>query len=1261
MQTTLLGLAIAVILALLAALIGPYFIDWSQFRPEFEREASRVIGMPVRVDGEIDARLLPTPSLRLRGVAVGARSDANNVSVEKLDVEFSLGDLMRGEWRANELTLNGLVLELALDQRGRMNWAARSANFNFGALTVDKFHVTGAMSLNDASSRTSLRLDNIVFSGEVRALAGSMRGEGVLKSGGVRYPFRLATGRVADGSGQRVRLNLDPDERALAADLDGILQFDDALPRFDGALTVSKPQPAKSSAPLDLADAPWRIAGKLKADPASARLEQLEVVFGPDDTGLKFTGQADARFGAAPRLRTTLAARQLDADRFLAQAGGVAPSPAELLSNLRRLIAAAPSLPMPAEFDIDADFVNLGARPVQAIGLDLRANAKEWWVDKLEFRAPGSARVAVTGRITEPGDKASFSGALSVEAADPEGFALWLQGQSDNAYRSQRPLKARGDLVIAPARVAVDALKADIDGRPVEGQFSLVATDGKSRLDASLKAERLDFDGSAVFARAMGGALKTWPDEATLNLDIAQLNVASQAFKPVLARVVYNAKAISLERLRIGDVDGVTIDGTGSFDRTTATGQMSLGATATNLDPLARLVAPIAPEFSRRIAAVPSGAGNVWVGFALELDKPQGDRVGLRASVDIHSPQVKGALTAAATPQIAALRDFDADTLGKNEAALTAKLSAERGGALLALLGLDGALAVGNGPALFDASASGVWNAPLKLKAKLTGNGLDAEIEGSAEPFKADRTAAIALNIRKANLAPLIGVAQADRAPLPVVLTSRLGVAGPKISFDGVDGTVAGARVRGRLGLTLGEEIGVDGSVGTDVLDVPSALLVAIGAAGHDSAEPLNRGLLSGWRGRVEFSALRGTMPGGEFRPFAGVLRNDGQALVLEGLSAGLGGGKLQADLSARKSSDGVSLTGRVQLESVDGAALKHRSLAMPAGKVSARTSVSGQGRSAASLIGSLNGNGSVTIEQARIAGLDPRAFEAATRASDAGIARDDAKLAAAVGPALAAGSLNVPSAEIPFAIRDGQLRVSNTALSGEGARLNLSGGYDIAADQMDVRAALSVTPAEAGGLGRPEILVLLYRLARQAGSQHRCCRAVGLARPARDRSRDQTARRHRTQQSVVESCAAAGAGARAGTRAAIHAAAAATSGRSTATCAARGGAIAACRCATAAATNRDQARARQRTSAAEARRAAQHRAEPAAHGAVIDELNRMPEKMSIQLAADAATCCCSGNASPLSAGTTRYRSVADRRADGPSETGVGAVDARLR
>ena len=77
MQTTLLGLAIAFIIALIAALVGPYFIDWNQFRPQFETEATRVVGAPVRVGGELDARLLPTPSLRLR-----SRSEERRVGKE---------------------------------------------------------------------------------------------------------------------------------------------------------------------------------------------------------------------------------------------------------------------------------------------------------------------------------------------------------------------------------------------------------------------------------------------------------------------------------------------------------------------------------------------------------------------------------------------------------------------------------------------------------------------------------------------------------------------------------------------------------------------------------------------------------------------------------------------------------------------------------------------------------------------------------------------------------------------------------------------------------------------------------------------------------------------------------------------------------------------------------------------------------------------------------------------------------------------------
>ena len=87
-----------------------------------------MIGAPVRVAGKLDARLLPAPSLQLRSVVVGGANDLGKVRADKLDVEFSLGSLMRGEWRATELTINGMALDLGLDSQGRIDWPASPGN-----------------------------------------------------------------------------------------------------------------------------------------------------------------------------------------------------------------------------------------------------------------------------------------------------------------------------------------------------------------------------------------------------------------------------------------------------------------------------------------------------------------------------------------------------------------------------------------------------------------------------------------------------------------------------------------------------------------------------------------------------------------------------------------------------------------------------------------------------------------------------------------------------------------------------------------------------------------------------------------------------------------------------------------------------------------------------------------------------------------------------------------------------------------------------
>jgi large subunit ribosomal protein L24 len=278
--------------------------------------------------------------------------------------------------------------------------------------------------------------------------------------------------------------------------------------------------------------------------------------------------------------------------------------------------------------------------------------------------------------------------------------------------------------------------------------------------------------------------------------------------------------------------------------------------------------------------------------------------------------------------------------------------------------------------------------------------------------------------------------------------------------------------LRGRVSLTLDDERNVEGDIGLDALDLTPAFALAIGSRGRDTAEPLGAGLLKGWRGRIAFQALRGQLPdGGELRPFSGTVRSDGQTLTLDTLKGGIGGGQANATIDARQTANGIALNARLQLNNVDGAALHYRALKMPAGRASMQMTLSSQGRSASALTGAMSGNGTMTLESAAIGGLDPRAFDVAIRASDAGQATNDTRLREIVDPVLAGGALLVASAQIPFTIRDGRLRVSPTTFDSDVARAIVSGGYDIPADQADIRATIA-SAAIGPATSRPEIQI---------------------------------------------------------------------------------------------------------------------------------------------------------------------------------------------
>ncbi len=148
------------------------------------------------------------------------------------------------------------------------------------------------------------------------------------------------------------------------------------------------------------------------------------------------------------------------------------------------------------------------------------------------------------------------------------------------------------------------------------------------------------------------------------------------------------------------------------------------------------------------------------------------------------------------------------------------------------------------GPAQFEGSVTGMWRAPLRLKVKIVGNrprrrrrghrrAMGERAEGQRQSENSQRRPRAAARISSLRM----------RWHETSACRRASALSGNRLSFDDLDGAVSGSRLRGRVALTLGDEKNVEGEIGLDTLDLAPAFALAVGAAGHDAAEPLGAGL----------------------------------------------------------------------------------------------------------------------------------------------------------------------------------------------------------------------------------------------------------------------------------------------------------------------------------------------------------------------------------------------------------------------------------
>jgi large subunit ribosomal protein L24 len=119
-----------------------------------------------------------------------------------------------------------------------------------------------------------------------------------------------------------------------------------------------------------------------------------------------------------------------------------------------------------------------------------------------------------------------------------------------------------------------------------------------------------------------------------------------------------------------------------------------------------------------------------------------------------------------------------------------------------------------------------------------------------------------------------------------------------------------------------------------------------------------------------------------------------------------------------------------------------------------------------------LRGSGKITLSDGQITGLDPRAFDVVTRAVDAGLPIESARISNVVAQSLTTGGVTLKQADGTLAINNGQVRIEGMKAASENADVSLSGALDLTTGIMDSHLVLSGRDS-VGGV-RPDIYMAL-------------------------------------------------------------------------------------------------------------------------------------------------------------------------------------------
>ncbi len=1060
----------------MAALIAPLFIDWTGYRANFEAEATKILGRPVKVVGAASARLLPFPSVTFENVRVGEDVENPVLTVDRFSMDAELAPFLSGEVLIFDMRVTRPRGVVTVGEDGAIDWALRpDSPFDPRQVRIENLVVDGGQ-IDFVNEVTGARHKVAIIDATIsaRTLTGPWRVNARLAADGEPLVVQGSTGQVGDDGVLPLRLQLFPTQRSVVIEADGSARSDGGKLSYTGgfglrpaALTDPAAPALRDSDGVAAADGEaFRVAGKFELKPESLQLPEFRLETGARDDPYTADGKGALTFGTTPRFDLVLDGTQVtfsDKGDKVSAGSGVA----NRVAAVKAFVDAVPVPTMPGTISVNLPAIVAGDTTIREVAFTAVPEGEAWRVRGFRSTLPGRTRLEVDG-ILSRGDKFGFKGSLLMASNQPAGLANWLTGEVDPAIRKLAAAGFSANADLDPVVQRLDNLEVAIGASSLKGS-AVRRTDGtRPTLELVLKGEALDLD--ALSAMAAGVISDTRGNrlgghDLALTLDAGPVTAGAVEAEALGLSVRLKQDRADIDRLMIRQVAGASLSATGMVTGFPDNTAASIDASVVSVDG-SQFVAMLTEKFgavaglatlNERIAATPGLLEDMQMSIVSATALDNGQR-NWSASGNAKAASGEASFSGSATGALSNPAAFSGSW--------QATISQDEPLNFLTLAGVSLVPLGAPGPATLEINANGSLQDGLNIDTAFSADGTSATLAGTIKGDGFVGKAGLISN----DLDPYLmatGLAfPGTGLGTPMSFAADVVRSDASTVFTNLDASVGETKATGDLTVVTGVRRKVDGRLALNSVDALWLLESLMGPGTFAPSGEGEAGLTFATKplvpvdGRIALTVDSiGLGPMGEGIGGKATLVMQPNALRLEGLETSLAAGLVKGNFEARNDNGDGAISGDFSLKGARFEDLTDQEAI--SGALDLSGSLTATGKSVDTLAAALTGSGVVSLKGGAIKGINPDGFAALMAeagASDKAPAETATK--ALVASKMLTGIFPFQDTDLAWTAAGGKVRVPAFRAVGNNAVVSAT----IEADAADASLVADGTIAYAAG-----------------------------------------------------------------------------------------------------------------------------------------------------------------------------------------------------